>query len=450
MAQLGHDVHLIERDPFPRRRLGESLSPGVMPLLQSVQLHQGVEAADFPRVRAVWMKWGAPPRLRDDPREQGLLVDRGEFDLRLMTSARSLGVCIHQPARVLDCKLDGSRWRIRFEAEGRRQALDVDFLADARGRNGAGGPGRRRNGAPTLAIYAYWRGPFLPRMARIEAGRDAWYWGVPLPDGLYNTLVFVDPKQFRSASGASASERFFAFLDRSSLLDKSREFERVGPVRAIDATPYLERECATPRSIRVGDAALAIDPISSSGVQKAIQSALSGAVVANTLIRKPDNAAAAVYFHHARLAETSERHRRWAAGHCRTVAIQNKSSFWDDRSAGAAPASPAPMRALDASAIAAMPVEPSQQLDFVRTPRLEGEFVRFGWALSHPALESPVAYLGGWELAPLVRRAPLGSTPLQIAEAWSNQVPVKSGLAIVAWLFNHGVLVGPANRGERQ
>ena len=211
-----------------------------MPLLRSVQLHQGVEAADFPRVRAVWMKWGAPPRLRDDPREQGLLVDRGEFDLRLMTSARSLGVCVHQPARVLDCKLDGSRWRIRFEAEGRRQALDVDFLADARGRSGAGGPGRRRNGAPTLALYAYWRGPGLPRMARIEAGRDAWYWGVPLPDGLYNTLVFVDPKQFRSAPGASASERFFAFLDRSSLLDNSRRV-RAGRTRAGDRRDPLPR-----------------------------------------------------------------------------------------------------------------------------------------------------------------------------------------------------------------
>ena len=29
MAQLGHHVHLIERQRFPRRHLGESLSPGV-------------------------------------------------------------------------------------------------------------------------------------------------------------------------------------------------------------------------------------------------------------------------------------------------------------------------------------------------------------------------------------------------------------------------------------
>jgi flavin-dependent dehydrogenase len=448
MAQLGHDVHVIEREPFPRRRLGESLSPGVMPMLRSADLHEEVEAAAFPRIRAVWVKWGAPPRWREDPREQGLLVDRGDFDLRLLTRARSLGVRVHQPARVLDCALDGSKWRIRFEAPGGLAALNVDFLADARGRRGADGPRQSRTGAPTLAVYAYWRGRGLPRTPRIEAGREAWYWGVPLPDGLYNTLVFIDPKRFRSAAGSSASQRFLELLDRSSLLENRGAFELVGSVRAIDATPRLVRECATPRAIRVGDAALSIDPISSSGVQKAIQSALSGAIVANTLIRKPEWSETAVNFHHTQLAETSERHRRWAAGHYRTVAVQNDRPFWADRSAPSALAAPSPKRALDASAIATLPVELSQELDFVRMPRLEGDFVNLGWALSHPRLASPVVYLDGWELAPLVRRALPGRTPLQIAQSWSDQVPIQTGLAIVAWLFNKGLLVAPANQGE--
>lgn len=81
-------------------------------------------------------------------------------------------------------------------------------------------------------------------------------------------------------------------------------------------------------------------------------------------------------------------------------------------------------------------------------PRLEGEFVSLGWALRHPGLASPLAYLNGCEVAPLVRQVAPGRTPLQIAQSWSNQIPVESGLAIVVWLFNHGILVGPANRGK--
>lgn len=50
MAQLGHQVHLIERERFPRGHLGESLSPGVMTLLRVADMYETVEAAGFPRV----------------------------------------------------------------------------------------------------------------------------------------------------------------------------------------------------------------------------------------------------------------------------------------------------------------------------------------------------------------------------------------------------------------
>jgi 2-polyprenyl-6-methoxyphenol hydroxylase-like FAD-dependent oxidoreductase len=53
MAQLGHDVCLVERQSFPRRQLGESLSPGVLPLLDMTGARQSVEAARFRRVRIV-------------------------------------------------------------------------------------------------------------------------------------------------------------------------------------------------------------------------------------------------------------------------------------------------------------------------------------------------------------------------------------------------------------
>ena len=59
--------------------------------------------------------------------------------------------------------------------------------------DGAASPGRTKNRRTTLAVYGYWRGAKLPTMPRIEAGEDGWYWGVPLPDGTYNTLAFVDP-----------------------------------------------------------------------------------------------------------------------------------------------------------------------------------------------------------------------------------------------------------------
>ena len=88
------------------------------------------------------------------------------------------------------------------------------FSGRSRGARRRVGPGRMQTGAPTLAVFAYWRGARLPPTPRIEAGEDAWFWGVPLPNGTYNTLAFVDPKAFGAAPGA-LTQRFLDALARS-------------------------------------------------------------------------------------------------------------------------------------------------------------------------------------------------------------------------------------------
>jgi flavin-dependent dehydrogenase len=447
MAQLGHRVDLIERQRFPRAHLGESLSPGVMTLLGAADMHATVEAAGFPKVTGVWVKWAGEARLREDPGEKGLLVDRGEFDRRLLERARSFGVRVHQPARVLTQVRDGAKWRLTLDADGTSKYLDADFVADASGRRNTSKQRQVKTGASTLAVYGYWRGAGLPATPRIEAGQDVWYWGVPLPDGTYNTLVFADPHWFRSAPGAGMSERFLELLDRSGLMQGCRDVELIAPVRAIDATPYLGSDCVAPTTIRLGDAALAIDPISSTGVQKAIQGALSGAIVANTLLRRPDLSDAALSFYRTQLADASERHRGWAAAHYRDVADTCDRPFWRQRSAASAVADPPPRPVIDARALATTPVELSRELEFVRTPCLQGDFVSLASALHHPRLVSPLVFLGGRELAPLLQKLPPGQTPLQIAQSWSNRMPLESGMAIAGWLVGHGILVEQPAQG---
>src|ERR1700738_579194 len=152
MAQLGHQVHLIERQRFPRSRLGESLSPGVMPLLRAADMHQTIEAADFPRVRNVRVKWADAPRLREDPAQEGLLVDRGEFDQRLLMRAQAMTVQVHQPARVTEQRWDGAKWHLVLDIDGSSRHLDADFVADARGRRGVSPKLPKKTGPSTLAI----------------------------------------------------------------------------------------------------------------------------------------------------------------------------------------------------------------------------------------------------------------------------------------------------------
>jgi flavin-dependent dehydrogenase len=446
LAQMGHDVTIVECAEFPRARLGESLSPGVLPLLESTGARTFIESARFPRIKHVWSQWDEGLQLREDPREQGMLVDRGRFDGLLLEHASALGVRVLQPARVRNYCDVGGRWTVDIETERGPRQLEVDFVADSSGRSSKGS--RHRIGCRTVALHGYWRGQDLPREPRIEAGADAWYWGVPLPDGTYNTLVFVDVNHFRDAPESSLTARFLELLGESELLASCCNAYLDGPVRVSDATAWLSEDSVTASSIRLGEAAIALDPLSSSGVQKAIQSALAGAVVANTLLRKPDSASAAIRFYRNNLEQTSIQHSRWAAEHYGKVALTNKRRFWTERARGAQAEPESTHAAVPFGASSAMRVRLSSSAEFIEEPCLEGEFVAVKSAVRHPSLDRPVVWLAGTELAPLLGRIEAPSTPLEIAVSWLDRVPLDSGLKIAGWLIQRGILteaspVGP-------
>jgi 2-polyprenyl-6-methoxyphenol hydroxylase-like FAD-dependent oxidoreductase len=60
--------------------------------------------------------------------------------------------------------------------------------------------------------------------------------------------------------------------------------------------------------IKLGDAVLATDPLSASGVQRAMQGALAAAVTVNTILRRPDSARLAEDFYRERQADIAQQH----------------------------------------------------------------------------------------------------------------------------------------------
>lgn len=447
LAALGHRVALVERAAFPRPRLGESLSAGVLPLLDAIGARATVEGARFPRVRSVRRAWGGAAEERVDPRAEGMLVDRGRLDALLLAHARALGVTVLQPAAVRACERDGAVWRLRVQQDGESTELRAALVADAAGRAGALPTRRRRTGPRTLALYGYWRGRALPDQPRIEAADDAWLWGVPIPgpDGAptrYNTLAFVDGARLRGTGARGAAGTFHALVARSGLMDGCDGARLDGPVRAADATPYVDENAVTAASLKVGEAALALDPLSSSGVQSAVQGALAAAVVANTLLRRPDSADAAVRFYRDHLARASARHVRWAASHYAShyESARRAHAFWAERAAGAAPEPGESAAQVSPDA----PLALSPLVELADVPCLDGDFVAVRAAVRHPRLDGPLAYLAGWEVAPLLREVRAGSTPAQLVRAWSARVPAlppRSAAAIAGWLVERGLLV---------
>lgn len=437
MAALGHDVTLVEAESFPRSHLGESLTPGVRTMLASIGAAQSIEAAGCERVHAVATNWDGSASERVDPRAEGLLVDRGVFDVILLDHARRAGVRILQPAFVRRARAVSDGWVLTVERAGRASELHATFLADASGRASRLAAKREATGPSTIAVFGYWRGSALPRTPRIEARPQGWCWGVPIPDGSYNTLAFVDPTRVRGRRRGSLEAQLRELLDGTDIARDLGDAALVTPAHATDATPYVDATCIGPTRIRIGDAALALDPLSSSGVQRAIQTALSGAIVANTLLREPTRRDAALAFHEEAIRAAAERHRRWTSTHYATAAARFDDAFWSARSEGASLDSFPPPVALPS---VDTPLRLSADAAWRDTPCLGAELVEVHRALAHPRLEGPVAFLGGHALADLLEGIPNGLSARAIARAWSSALPGGAAPSIVRWLIERGIL----------
>jgi hypothetical protein len=104
-------------------------------------------------------------------------------------------------------------------------------------------------------------------------------------------------------------------------------------VEARDATPILGAPLVTPRSLRVGDAAFAPDPLSGQGVFEAIATGLAAAPVVNTIVRRPADAALAAEFHRRRIEDAFWRLARAGRDVYRAERRWTHSPFWSARRA---------------------------------------------------------------------------------------------------------------------
>lgn len=433
LAQLGHEVVLVERAPRGRPHVGESLTPAVLPLLQALGVREAVERAGFLRPRGALVQWeGALRDLPGDEAEAGFQVDRGRFDALLLEAAQRAGVQVLQPATAWPPSAGPQSVSVRLH-DGR--LLQAEQVVLAHGRRG-GFAGRAR----TAALYAYWEGSALARdpRTRVQSAPQAWYWGAPLPDGSFNAAVFVDAQR---CAGLAPEQRQACYRDlvlASPLLAPVLQSRARGPVQVCDATPRTDAQPVSGRVWKVGEAAFSIDPLSSQGVQAALRNALQAAACVHTAVRRPQDAALARAFHCDQVQRTSRRHAQLAAGFHAAAAQRFGTPFWQDRCEAAIEAPVAPLPSLqqrvclDAGA------------RWQRVGCLGEAFVFEAEALCHPALDSPLAFIGGRPAADWLDAA---RQPVSVAELlgrWREAAGDEKAVALLASLWRQGVLAPAA------
>ncbi|MGB3182688.1 MAG: tryptophan 7-halogenase [Cyclobacteriaceae bacterium] len=297
MAQMGYRVVLCEQHATPPFHIGLSLSPGVRHWLGQLGVAQRVESAGFgPAQQSVVLWESDEPMQKHYAREQaGYHADRSILDEILLQRAQEAGAELLRPCKVSACQWQQPYWHIAGTHDGSAYSVKARFLVEATGRSRIIKSRKQAYRPATLATYSIY--PYqgtAPDWSFIEAGPAGWYWGAPLSRG-YLMCVFSDIPSSANGKGHKAAYR--THVEGNSLISKlplSRPATL--PVTACTATPCYDAETIAHNFIKIGDSAFTMDPLSSQGIQKAMKSAIQGAVAVHTLLAGRDPETALAYY----------------------------------------------------------------------------------------------------------------------------------------------------------
>ncbi len=439
LARLGRDVVLI-CDGSPRRRaLPESISPGIHPLLDLLNLNDALDTfateCDPPDVR--WQEPGPLKYSVSGP--SGHLVDRSKMDACLVDAARGAGVQViaTRVGEVPTRRAEGG-WLVRV-ATPVFEEVHVGFLIVATGRKPVLFQGRKRIMPPLLALHSRWKLPYPARTRiSVEALREGWVWWAPLADGSCYAVAFMDPVLRRRSGQLSIENIYVAFLSEAAVFGNCLNGSQIDKVRACDASALLANKVIGSDWMLVGDSAVALEPISAQGIQVALKLGCQGAVVVHTILSDVSSAPVAEMFYRDQCQAIAARHSRATAEFYARPKRFRHEPFWMARAfRNTNPAvRPAPTGSVDVTTLLRLSTDASLR----DLPCLIGDRICLQMALEHPGLDGPVSHLGNVAVAALLGGTTQAQTAGELCRSWIRTGITERPLTLLRWFLKNGIL----------
>jgi flavin-dependent dehydrogenase len=283
---------LLERSQFDKPRVGESLAPTVQPLLTDLGVWQEfIDLKPLPShgTRSAWgANLAAEQSHLQSPYLCGWHVNRLNFDHMLAQSAVHAGAQLLLGTQVVRCVPgENGGFLLSFTSEANSDRVDelrADFVIDATGR---GSTVARRLGAESIlfdrlvGVAAQFENvrAMTSCYTLVETTADGWWYSAPTGSDSSVTMLMTDGDLVYS-QGTRELPQWRDALSRAELTSSNVDGCELkwGPRVFSAVSQRLQRNDHNQgRWLAVGDAALAVDPISGSGVVRALQTAEAAA-----------------------------------------------------------------------------------------------------------------------------------------------------------------------------
>lgn len=295
VAQHGHQVHLFERERFPRFHIGESLIPETYWVLERLNMLDKMKGSHFVKKFSVQFvtdkgRLSEPFYFHDNkPHEcsQTWQVLRSEFDLLMLRNAAEHGVNVHEGTRVLEVLWEGTRAvGVKVEDEqGRQREVRAKVVVDASGQSSLimSRLGLRvwDNDLKKAALWTYWENAYRDTGKDEGAthvmqtqGKKGWFWYIPLHNNIVSIGIVADHEYlFRGREGVDLETLYNEQVAMCpGLQPRLVNAKRAAPFRVAKEYTYRSTKVSGDGWVLVGDAFGFLDPLYSSGVLLALRS----------------------------------------------------------------------------------------------------------------------------------------------------------------------------------
>jgi flavin-dependent dehydrogenase len=307
LAERRRDVVLIEKARHPRFHIGESLLPLNMPFFERLGVAAQIGRIGMPKYGAEFVSpWHGKPvtfdfaNAVDKSFPLTYQVRRSEFDEILFRNASRKGATTIEGCRVtaVEFRPGGALVTARGE-DGAERQWQTKFVVDASGRDtllaNQFGTKRRSRKHSSAAIFAHFSGAArLPGKAEGNISifwfDHGWFWFIPLSDGATSIGAVCWPYYMKSRQ--TTPEKFFLDTIAScpALAARLRDAKLCSPVTATGNYSYAVKHATGSNYLLLGDAFTFIDPVFSTGVLYAMQSAFAGADTVTACLENPRHA----------------------------------------------------------------------------------------------------------------------------------------------------------------
>ena len=329
LKRLGYRVTCISR---PRRPVCiEGISERVYSALSGLGLSTAMAHISKPVPRQV--VWNGQVSATNTER----LVDREHFDAGILDDLKAAGIAIIADSIELFEHRDThpeSVWQVKT---GAGTVITANFIVDARGRRAPHRQDGRLRGPESVAMSQFWQladDSHQDASVLAVALKNGWGWLVQDARGrVYTQLSLSANRQALPSRGAEAKwikSAFGELLGAGSVLSTAKP---LGKASFRGCTSILNAGVVTQNYLRIGDAAMAVDPLSGNGIFQSLSSALVAPAVINTLIRRPEDAALAQHFYEQRLEHLYMRFARIGRDFYRQMSGADSCDYWQERQA---------------------------------------------------------------------------------------------------------------------